>query len=127
VASGGDINPFTNVTITDGNPYVSDTTLTISLLGADGTPTDANGTLTLPADDLAGDTFTETSPGVYVLVDTSAPSPIEGLPHFQPQLSDMTFIPSGAATTSFSLAVNDVYNEHQTDTTTTVTASGARQ
>jgi hypothetical protein len=62
---------------------------------------------------------------VYVLVDTSEPSPTRNLPHFQPQLSDLTFIPSGAGTTTFNLTIVDSDNEHQTDSTTTVTASGA--
>jgi hypothetical protein len=125
VDGGNTINPFTNVSIIDPNDYVSDVTLTITSLDANGNPTDANGTLSIPAADLGNDTFTETSPGVYVLTNGTAPGPSSTVPFFQSQLADMTFIPTDAATTTFNLAELDGYGEHQTDTTTTVTASGA--
>jgi hypothetical protein len=125
VGVGDTINPFTNVSIIDPNDYVSDVTLTITSLDANGNPTDANGTLSIPAADLGNDTFTETSPGVYVLTNGSVPGPSSTVPFFQSQLADMTFIPTDAANTTFNLAELDGYGEHQTDTTTTVTASGA--
>jgi hypothetical protein len=122
---GDTINPFTNVSIVDPNDYVSDVTLTITLLDANGNPTDANGTLSIPTANLGNDTFAETSPGVYVLTDGSTPGPSSTVPFFQPQLADITFLASDAATTTFSLAEQDGYGEHQTDTTTTVTGNGA--
>ena len=122
---GQDIDPFANVTITDGNDYIANDTLTISLLGADGQPTDANGTLVLPAADLGNATFSETSPGVYTLTENATPSPTRDLSHFQPQLANLTFIPSQAATTTFALYNVDTYGENQSDSTTTVIASGA--
>ena len=125
VDGGNTINPFTNVSIIDPNDHVSDVTLTITSLDANGNPTDANGTLSIPAADLGNDTFTETSPGVYVLTNGSAPGPSSTVPFFQSQLADMKFIPTDAATTTFNLAELDGYGEHQTDTTTSVTASGA--
>lgn len=125
VAAGADIDPFTSTSITDGNDYISDTKLTISVLGANGAPTDADGTLSISPSALGTDTFTKTGTGTYVLTDTSAPSPTRNLPHFQPQLGAMSFIPSGAGTTTFNLTVNDSDGEHQTNSTTTVTASGA--
>ena len=125
VDGGNTINPFTSVSIIDPNDFVSDVTLTITSLDANGNPTDANGTLSIPAADLGNDTFTETSPGVYVLTNGSAPGPSSTVPFFQSQLAAMTFIPTDAATTTFKLAELDGYGERQTDTQTTVTASGA--
>jgi hypothetical protein len=125
VGVGDTINPFTNVSIIDPNDYVSDVTLTITSLDANGNPTDANGTLSIPAADLGNDTFTETSPGVYVLTNGSVPGPSSTVPFFQSQLANITFIPTDPATTTFNLAELDGYGEHQTDTMTTVSASGA--
>jgi hypothetical protein len=122
---GDTINPFNAVSIIDANDFVTDVSLTITSIDSNGNPTDANGTLSILAADLGNDKFTETSPGVYVLTNGNPPGPSSTVPFFQPQLANITFIPTGAATTKFSLAVLDGDGEHQTDTTTTMTASGA--
>jgi hypothetical protein len=122
VASGDTIDPFSSTIVTDGNDYIHDTTLTISLLDANGNPTDANGTLSLSPDS-AGDTLSEPSSGVYVLTDHQTPNPSRSLDFFQ-SLPDLQFIPATAATTTFKLTVNDSDNETTTNSTTTVTAGG---
>jgi hypothetical protein len=125
VASGSDVNPFANVTITDGNDYLQSDTLTITETNANGTVGDSDGKLTLPAGDASHTSFSETSPGVYTLVDTQPGSPTRGLEHFQDVLPNLTFIPSGAGTTNFSMTNVDAYNETTSNNTTSVIASGA--
>jgi hypothetical protein len=125
--SGSSIEPFATANTSDGNPgpsYVTDT-LTISLLGSDGTPTDANGALA-SGPETGNTTFDEISSGVYQLsvadpnVDTVTNSNI-----LNAQLHNLTFTPSGSGTTTFSVLVTDIYPDHQsTDATTSVIASG---
>ena len=127
VDQGSTINPFTNTSISDANPYVYDT-LTIKLLDSDGNASDANGTLQLSGGS-ANVEFSEESPGVYVLADRTTPSEDTPLTGMNTALPRLTFIPSGAATTTFSLtdlSVDAINNSHTiTDSTTTVTAGGA--
>ena len=122
VAAGNTIDPFSSTVVTDGNDYIHDTTLTISLLDGNGNPTDGNRSC-LFSPNSTGDTLSKVSSGVYVLTDHQAPSPSRSLDFFQ-SLPDLQFIPSTAATTTFKLTVNDIYNETTTNSTTTVTAGG---
>jgi hypothetical protein len=123
VSGGSTTNPFSGTTAIDPNPWTTDT-ITISLLNSAGAATDANGTLTLGSN--ASSNFSETSPGVYVLTDQAARGETTDLSGLNAQLANLTFIPASgqsAVTTTFSISVDDTYNEHTSDSTTTVTAS----
>jgi hypothetical protein len=122
VAAGNTIDPFSSTIVTDENDFIHDTTLTISLLDGNGNPTDGNGSLALSSNS-TGDTISKVSAGVYVLTDHQAPNASRNLNFFQ-SLPDLQFIPGTAATTTFKLTVNDMYNETTTNSTTTVTAGG---
>jgi hypothetical protein len=125
VGSGSDINPFSNVSVTDGNDYIQSDTLTITETDASGNVSDASGKLTLAGDAGGHTSFSETSSGVYTLVDTQPGSGTRNLPHFQDVLPNLTFIPSGSGTTNFKLTTTDSYNETSTDSNTSVIAAGA--
>jgi hypothetical protein len=122
VASGNTIDPFSSTIVNDGNDFLTNTTLTISLLDKNGNPTDANGSLSLSSNS-TGDTLSKSSSGVYVLTDHQAPNASRALDFFQ-SLPDLQFIPSTAATTTFQLTVFDDDSETTTNSTTTVTAGG---
>ena len=89
--------PFANVVISDPDVGANDT-VTLTVTGANGLPTDANGTL-------SGTGLTEISAGVYTLVAGAPPS-------LTAELDDLIFTPAehlvapgGTVTTGFMIAV----------------------
>src|ERR1700730_4537431 len=90
VASGSNIDPFSSTIIADPNNFpgaerLDANTLTISLLDANGNPTDANGSLSLSTSS-TDETLSQTSPGIYVLTDHQGPDLTGGLFHSVPGL-----------------------------------------
>ena len=123
VGEGSSIAPFPSTTINDGNTYLTNTTLTIVLLDANGNPTDANGSLTLGGG--TADTISKASTGVYVLTDHSTTPSFDTNQLFFESLHSVQFIASNnPTTTTFALTVNDLTEHSISDTTTTVTVSG---
>jgi plastocyanin len=103
------LDPFANVTISDPDVGANDT-VTITVTGASGLPTDANGTL-------SGTGLTEISAGVYTLVPGAPPS-------LTAELDELIFAPAGhqvapgsTVTTGFTITVA------QNELVTTNTAS----
>ena len=103
------LQPFANVVISDPDVGANDT-VTISVTGANGLPTDANGTL-------SGTGLTEISAGVYTLVAGAPPSLTAELDEliFTPAAYQVT--PGGTVTTGFTITV--AQNELVTTNTAT--------
>jgi plastocyanin len=103
------VTPFSSIVITDPD-FGANETVTITVTGADGLPTNVNGTL-------AGTGLTEVSAGVYTLVAGAPPS-------LTAELEDLTFAPAvhqaepgGTVTTGFTITV--AQNEAVTTNTAT--------
>ncbi len=108
--------PFAGVSVTDPAGGASDT-LTVSLLGANGTPTDADGTL-------SGGGFVETAAGSGVYTLSAAASSVSA------DLQALVFTPTAhqvapgsSVATTLALAVGNTHGQTTTDATTVVTAT----
>ncbi len=113
-SSGGATKPFAAVTVADPDLGASES-VTVTLLGADGRPTDANGTL-------AGTGIRETAPGVYTLTGTpaSVTAALDGAV-FTPTAGHVA--PGASVTTTLALAVSNSGGPAVTDSRTVLTVT----
>ncbi len=111
---GGATRPFAAVTVADPDHGASES-VTLTLLGADGQPTDAQGML-------AGTGISETAPGVYTLTGTPAAvtAALDGAV-FTPSFGSAA--PGTSVTTTLALAVSNNGGPAVTDSRTVLTAT----
>jgi plastocyanin len=110
------LDPFASVVISDPDVGANDT-VTITVTGANGLPTDANGTL-------SGIGLTEISAGVYTLVAGAPPSLTAELEELIFTPAGHQVAPGGTVATGFTITVaqNELVT---TDTTTSIIATAA--